>query len=336
MSEKSKSCLVIGAGISGLIIARKLSCAGIRVKVLDKGRGVGGRMATRRFGGGRVDHGAQYFTVRGPRMRELVRSLENARILRVWSQGFHSLEKGFVRDGISRYMALNGMSSIAKVLADDLTVHTGVKVSGAVRDGLHWKVSDDDGKVWVADYLAVTAPAEQSLQILGLDPGLLSAEERSTLKSVQYNPCYAAMVRLDGPSRIPPPGGVWCNGDPIIWIADNRAKGLPHGGDADTLVTIHASPEFTRRHWDSPKAEVAAMLVSAAAEWLGDSTVLEVEAHRWKYSQALQQMDPPYLMLDGTPMGIVAGDGFGGGKVEGAVDSAVLAAEAFIEKIQTN
>ena len=67
MTEGTPSCVVVGAGISGLLAAQELTAAGWRVVVLDKGRGVGGRMATRRVGDGTFDHGAQFFTVRGER-----------------------------------------------------------------------------------------------------------------------------------------------------------------------------------------------------------------------------------------------------------------------------
>ncbi|MSO32728.1 MAG: FAD-dependent oxidoreductase, partial [Ilumatobacteraceae bacterium] len=59
-----KRVVVVGAGIAGLTAARALSHAGHSVIVLDKGRSVGGRMATRRIGDATVDHGAQFFTVR--------------------------------------------------------------------------------------------------------------------------------------------------------------------------------------------------------------------------------------------------------------------------------
>ena len=59
-----KNCLIIGAGMAGLLAGTFLQENGIDVTVLDKGRGVGGRMATRRLGEGRADHGAQFFTVR--------------------------------------------------------------------------------------------------------------------------------------------------------------------------------------------------------------------------------------------------------------------------------
>ena len=39
---------IIGAGISGLACARQLVKSGVSVVVFDKGRGIGGRVATRR------------------------------------------------------------------------------------------------------------------------------------------------------------------------------------------------------------------------------------------------------------------------------------------------
>lgn len=56
--------VIVGAGLSGLVAARSLAASGHDVSVLDKGRGVGGRLATRRIGDAVLDHGAQFFTVR--------------------------------------------------------------------------------------------------------------------------------------------------------------------------------------------------------------------------------------------------------------------------------
>ena len=63
--------LIVGAGLAGLCAARELQRAGRSICVLDKARGVGGRLASRRMGDAVLDHGAQYFTVRS----ELVRNL---------------------------------------------------------------------------------------------------------------------------------------------------------------------------------------------------------------------------------------------------------------------
>ncbi len=64
--------LVIGAGMAGLTAAAELQRAGRRVLVLDKGRGVGGRLASRRIEGAAFDHGAQFITARTARFAALV------------------------------------------------------------------------------------------------------------------------------------------------------------------------------------------------------------------------------------------------------------------------
>ena len=66
--NRTKSCIVIGGGITGLITATILQETGIKVTVLDKGRGIGGRLATRRICHesieGVFDYGTQYFCVK--------------------------------------------------------------------------------------------------------------------------------------------------------------------------------------------------------------------------------------------------------------------------------
>jgi len=64
--ESTRDCLVVGAGIAGLLAARTLKSAGIRVSVLGKIRGAGVRMSTRCDGDATFDHGVVFCTVRIP------------------------------------------------------------------------------------------------------------------------------------------------------------------------------------------------------------------------------------------------------------------------------
>ena len=85
------SVIIVGAGLAGIMAAKKFSEKNVNYLVLDKGKSVGGRMATRRVSGGRSDHGAQFFTARSEQMKALVKEWEQAGLIHTWTNGFHQM-----------------------------------------------------------------------------------------------------------------------------------------------------------------------------------------------------------------------------------------------------
>ena len=61
--------VVVGAGLAGVACGVELAAAGVDVRLVERARTVGGRMASRRIDSRPVDLGAAYFTVRDPRVR---------------------------------------------------------------------------------------------------------------------------------------------------------------------------------------------------------------------------------------------------------------------------
>ena len=159
--------VVVGAGLSGLTAARSLQEKGHKVIVLDKGRGLGGRMATRRITApdGSValfDHGAQFFTVRNPVFQQLVDQWIADGIVREWCRGF------VADDGHPRYVANNGMAALTKHIAQGLDVRTSTLVF-AVKpcdaDPKKWTVVIDDNSRIDCDAVLMTCPLPQSYSL---------------------------------------------------------------------------------------------------------------------------------------------------------------------------
>jgi predicted NAD/FAD-dependent oxidoreductase len=304
--------------MAGLTAARVLVEGGWSVTVVDKGRGVGGRMATRRIGDARFDHGAQFFTVRDTRFREQV----DRWIAQGWVAPWY--EDG----GHVRYRSEGGMSGLAKQLAGGLDVRVGVPVvSIALIDGI-WHGSAGDGAAFEADALLMTAPPKQSLAVLAACLGRIEAPVVEELRAVEFDPCFALMVHGAGDSRVPEPGYVRPEQGPIDWIADNRRKGVSGGGGS--ALTIHASGEFSRRRFDAPQDEVARELLAAAEPWIGGS-VEDWQIHRWKFAKPVSGTWPGCLFSASPAPVAFAGDGLAGGKVEGAFLSGLQAAEKLME-----
>ena len=121
--EPSLDVAVIGAGLSGLMCARLLTQAGNRVRVFDKARGPGGRMATRRRGDLRFDHGAQYFTARDPRFRRLIDQWRADKLVARWPGTVAEVRDGHIEikdDSTERWVGVPSMSVICRHLATGL------------------------------------------------------------------------------------------------------------------------------------------------------------------------------------------------------------------------
>ncbi len=119
------------------------------------------------------------------------------------------------------------------------------------------------------------------------------------------------------------PGGLQLSGEPLLWIADNRMKGI---SPDVTAVTIHAGPEFSRKYWNMDDSGVAQNILHTAAGWLkGKHITWQVK--RWLYSQPRIIYDERFYAVSEPAPLIFAGDAFGGPMIEGAVLSGISAAQ---------
>jgi hypothetical protein len=314
---------IVGAGIAGLVAAESLAAAGAEVTVIDKGRSVGGRLATRRIGEARLDHGAQFFTVRTPAFQRRVDDWIERGIVRVWNHGFDADSGG---DGHPRYVGTAGMNSLAKDLAaslpDSVTVETST-MAFEVRSGesQRWDLMIDDGTSRPADAIILTSPLPQTFALL-IDSGVVLDD---SLMRTDYDRTIALLVTLDRSIELSPSGGIQDADDVFSFIGDNMAKGV----SATPACTFNANPSWSADHWDRD-ADLDTLLRDAAQSWLGDAEIVESQVKKWRLAtpQSIWP-DPCWTSDDGTI--VLAGDAFAGPKVEGAHNSGLAAAHALID-----
>ncbi|MEX2626666.1 MAG: FAD-dependent oxidoreductase [Ilumatobacteraceae bacterium] len=337
--------VVVGAGIAGLVAAHGLvgddtgpgsGRGGFEVTVFDKGRSPGGRMATRRIGDATVDHGAQFFTARGPAFAARVERWRAASLVDVWCHGFDHEP-----DGHPRYVATAGMSSLAKDLAAGLDVRCdhlvfAVRRADDEQDDHRWRVVTDDGTEHPADAVVVTCPLPQTFSLLvesgvelpaalfGGGSGGGAATADGDVDHRDYDRTLALLVVLDGPSAVPPPGGLQAHqlaNTPWSFVGDNHAKGI----SGVPAVTFHAGPEWSEIHWDDPADELHQRLLDAAAPFVGDRRVVESQVKRWRFATPRARWPEP-CWADPSGTLVLAGDAFRGPKIEAAHDSGQAAA----------
>jgi renalase len=311
---------IVGAGLSGLVAARRLA-TDHEVVLFDKGRSVGGRLATRRIGDAVLDHGAQFFTVRGDDFRSQVDDWLDRGLAHVWCHGF--APDG---DGYPRYVGSAGMNSLAKDLSTGLDCRVGRLVFTLRRQEEGWDVVIDDGTVHPADAVLLTAPVAQSWALLAAS-GLDVPDD---LFRSEYHRTIGLLTVLDGPSAVPGPGGAQFDpadpDAPFGFVGDNQAKGI---SDVPA-VTFHATQPWSTEHWEDDPDDLRAALLERAAPFLGDARVLEAQVKKWRFAGPVEPWPDP-CWVDEEHRIVLAGDLFAGPKVEGAFDSGAAAAAALAE-----
>jgi predicted NAD/FAD-dependent oxidoreductase len=319
------SVLIIGAGMCGIAAARVLKEQGKTVTLIDKGRAIGGRMMTRSFriegfGDAIGDRGAQYCTARDSRFQELIDSLKAVGVVKEWTSpdAKHS--------PTPRYIGTKGMVSIAQYLSQGLDIRVDQKVARIVAADGRWTAFTEDEMSVSADALIITSPVPQSLAILDASGVHLSSEERYALERIQYHPCIALMTLLTDDSLLSS-HSARLQGDVVWWVADNQRKGI----SSLPVMTLHAAPEFSSKHWHDTDESIAEVMMQTAKPFLG-SAMLMYKVHRWRYSRPFVMHSEPFLRasnVDNPPL-LFAGDGFTDGRVEGAYLSGIAAAQALL------
>ena len=330
--NNSSEILIVGAGITGLMAAQALVQAGRQVTIVDKGRSVGGRLATRRIGPGLADHGAQFFTVRAPAFAAHVAAWDAAGLLFRWANGWSDGSiAGAVVDGHARYAVHGGMNALAKHLAADITargasIRLNVRLTALSVENDGWCAASADDETYCAPTVLLTAPAPQSLALLDAGNATLQPGQQAALAAIRYAPCLCGLVWVEGQVQAPEPGAVQNHEATVAWLADNRRKGI---SPAAQVLTLHANPHWSAAHYDDPDEQVATVFQEEIKRWaFGTYAVRELQVKRWRYALPTALYPQPYLLATGLPPLYFGGDAFATPRIEGAATSGLAIAAA--------
>lgn len=298
---------IIGAGLTGLTAARHLTDAGVQPVIYDKGRGLGGRLATRRAEGGlQFDHGAQYLSASSTAFATFLEDLQSTGAATQWQ----------VAEGATKTVGHPGMSGVAKHLASGMDIHRSTTIE-RVEQNLHgWRLAGE-----VFDRVICTVPAPQVIALIGADHPLAAP-----VQVVEMVPNLTLMFALPADAPIPfashrAPDGV------ISWLACDSTK---HGRPGPTCWVAQAGEAWSRAHLELTKEEIATKMLPMACRLIGadPDQATYVAGHRWRYAMAAKPLGQDYLQQDGL---FIGGDWALSDRAEGAWRSGLAMAKAVLD-----
>jgi predicted NAD/FAD-dependent oxidoreductase len=258
--------------MAGLSCAEALIRAGIRVSLFDKGRGPGGRMASRRIetslGPAVFDFGAQYFTARDNAFSEEVRSWEASGVVTRWPAARHNA-----------YIGTPTMHTILHHLTQRYDVSFTALVKGLKRRGRHWQLICEGHDQTLFDGVVLALPAEQTAPILTLH----DFELAQAALFARSQPCWTGMFAFG--ERLAHDSGIVRNSGIIVWAARDNAK---PGRSGPERWVVQAAPQWSAGHLEHTPDSVGPHLLAALAREISApfSEPIAQSIHRWRYGMS--------------------------------------------------
>ena len=302
--------VIIGSGIAGLSCARRLAKAGRTSVVFDKGRGLGGRVATRRTEGFQFDHGAQYIHAKNADFAAIIREMKAAGAAADWA----------IDTTRMRAVGTPGMSSVAKYLATGIEVRQGLQVTRLISTEGRWYIEANGCDPFSASRVVITAPSPQIPALLGAHHPLLAR-----LAPVAFAPCLTLMAVIEGKAAL-----FVAREDPeddLAWIACDSSKPGRHAQGASSWVA-QAGPRFSETFLEEDPVALTARMLPMLCDRIGASStqVVYATAHRWRYARVTQPLGEAFIKSEDNRL-YCGGDWCLGPRVEAAWQSGVAMAE---------
>ncbi len=285
-----KPVLIVGAGITGISCARVLQQNHVPFRVVNKGKKIGGRVASRvvrdsgtQFDGRVFDTGASYFTVSDSTFRAEVETMKELGIVSEWTDSFHFADSSGilgVKVGPMRYRAPAGIRSVVEFLA------TGIDVTEGEIDSLQN----------LEERIALCMPIPQAQRIYS---------KASSINPCTWEPVISVSMLFDQ-KYWHDFDGIFINNDfELTWIANDGTR----RGDGAPALVAHVHPVLSSHHLTDPQA-VIPFAVSAVQRILGFSALPTwAAAQRWTYAKPVEGSTAPDPLFYLGEVGL-AGDSF--------------------------
>jgi renalase len=290
-----KRIAIIGAGLSGLVLAQKLSKKA-DVTVFEKANGLGGRMSTRYALPFVFDHGAPCFTARSDEFYAFLKPHIDAGTIAPWQGEVITLEIGKKEERHlwheSHLVPLPNMNSLCHALSGDLNIRPRCEVAPlGSQTGSGWELHDkNEQRLGYFDWVISTAPPAQTVQLLAAQ-----VSETDAIRSMNMQSCFALLLGFNRPWT---KKWIFANvrNNPIKYIAVNSSK--PSRNSNLTCLVIHTQSHWANAHIDHDINEMQHFLLQEfnRVTDINAQQADYISTHRWRYSTVGETPKPSHYI----------------------------------------
>ena len=328
---KKPAIAIVGAGFSGIILAQKLKNIG-EVKIFEKARGVGGRMASRVKDDFNFDFGAQFFYAKTPEFQEFIKPFIDQKILNSWCGNFVEIDNykiTYQREWPAEknhFVPSPKMNQFCKELSRDLNISLQTRIAKIERIAKKWQIfGDKNNSLGEFDWLFFSIPAPQLLELIPSECNFFEAT-----KNVKMLGCFALMLGLEKPLNLQYDIALVKN-SLISWISSERSK--PQRKKSASY-TILARNGWADDNIENDIEEVKNQLMAEFSKIINQPIegIIHQDIHRWRYANIAKQERGSKFFLDNEMRIGACGDWL----IHGRIEACYLSASALFKEISKN
>ncbi|WP_102796088.1 NAD(P)/FAD-dependent oxidoreductase [Bowmanella denitrificans] len=318
---------VVGAGITGCLIAATLQKQGHKISVFEKSRGRGGRATCKRTHWGQFDLGAPFIRPTDPLVTEHLTELEQQGVARRWLVTPYKKQQTLQadKDNTPVYVLTPGMNAACHFWLQGCRLATSTRITYLQNSAGKWLLWDESQcKFGLFDWVIVTAPWPQSHALLAPHVCLPAFEETHWL------PCWTVAAQLQ--TALPDVMPIIYPSDSILQLAVlDSAKPLRQGhSQIWTMQLTHQASNAMRELSSTVIARTALMALASLFERDAVDS-LQCYQHFWRYARLAPDAPRPSSVW-APELGLAAtGDWALGGSVESAMRAAVQFCQQFTD-----
>lgn len=324
----SVDTLVVGCGVAGLAAARALKTRGVSVAVVEKARGTGGRLSSKRIkdvDGNPVafDLGCTSFIAETAEFNSFIATCQQQGVVEAW---YHtdklkdgaSSAFGNTSFGQTHYVGVPRNSAFTRFMADGLDCYFCHRVESLQRIDGEWQVriydsENDTFKVAYASRIVLAVPPQQAYDLI---MGVSVSDERQrllkTLSQLKVEAQWVVALNMSDswllPEELAKQGEISLNHNTLskISIENNKPQRLNEGS---AILQVQLTSSWSQANLNVNKEEVIEVVKTALASIFGKSySITASYAHRWLYSQIDKSLAADKTFLTDENGLYIAGD----------------------------
>ncbi len=277
MATSHSDYCIIGGGVSGCLMAVRLTEAGYTVQLFEKSRGLGGRLCHRRSEHGRFLHGLQFLHIRDKRVESILQPwLESPNATELGPFGYWNGTAWQPAHEAKRIRFFPETSTFCQAWTANSTVHMQTRITKLEPNDNGWTLYSEE-VAWTCSQLIVSAPYTQLLELL---PEPIQTDVSASIQVNETAAC-SIMLRFNTPINLP---NQWDGG----FVENNLIHFLSKQDSCEEgrHWTLVLDGDWTENNWKLPSDNVLTQVLPEVERLFGHPLphIEWSNVHWWKYA----------------------------------------------------